>query len=118
MAIRKRKVVELETVVDDGPSPEEVAHKIREGIEADYFTNPDSYECYLLDSLEADHALLVRLERCIAKQGLTVQDRYGKRKPNPLLGSVKDVKARILATLKTMNLDLEPVKPVGRPPGA
>ena len=118
MAIRKRKVVELEPAVDEGPSPAEVAHKIREGIEADYFTNPDSYECYLLDSLEADHALLVRLERSIARQGLTVSDRYGKKKPNPLLTSVKDVKNRILATLKMMNLDLEPVKGIGRPPGA
>ncbi len=118
MTIRKRKVVELEPVVDDGPSPQEVAHKIRAAIEADYFTNPDSYECYLLDSLEADHALLVRLERCISKQGLTVADRYGNKKPNPLLSAVKDVKNRILATLKMMNLDLEPVKDVGRPPGA
>lgn len=117
MTIRRKKVVELEPVVEEGPSPLEVAHKIREGIEADYFTNPDSYETYLLDSLEADHALLVRLERCIARQGLTVQDRYNRKKPNPLLSSVKDVKARILATLKMMNLDLEPIKPIGRPPG-
>ena len=55
--------------------------------------------------------------KAIDAEGMTILDRFGCRKPHPLLAAERDSRAQYLAALRALNLDLEPVKPVGRPPG-
>jgi len=93
------------------------AKVVRQKIQKEYGIE-DSYGLYLLDRLEEDHGLLLELQRSIKKQGLITLDRYGAERPNPLLATLKDTKSRILATLKQLNLDLEPLRDGPGRPGA
>jgi P27 family predicted phage terminase small subunit len=62
-----------------------------------------------------------RMRRCqlaIDRDGELVRDRFEQPKPHPLLAAERDSRAQMLAALKAMNLDLEPLRPrPGRPPG-
>ena len=93
------------------------AKAVRKRIQTEYAIE-DSYGLYLLDRLEEDHALLVEIQKSLKKQGLVTRDRYGAERPNPLLATLKDTKSRILATLKQLNLDLEPLRDGPGRPGA
>jgi P27 family predicted phage terminase small subunit len=54
----------------------------------------------------------------INTDGEAVEDRFGQIKPHPLLPAERDARAQMLAALKALNLDVQPVKPsVGKPPG-
>jgi P27 family predicted phage terminase small subunit len=55
--------------------------------------------------------------QAIDRDGLTITDRFGVEKPHPLLACERDARAQFLAGLKMLNLDLEPIKGIGRPPG-
>jgi P27 family predicted phage terminase small subunit len=58
----------------------------------------------------------MRAAQCaIRKHGETVMDRYGCLKLNPACGLEKDSRAGMLLAIKALNLDLEPVKNLGRP---
>lgn len=72
----------------------------------------------LVSGLEArDRAELARVQ--IAEEGMTIIDRFGIRKPHPLLPAERDARAQWLAALKQLNLDLEPLRDgPGRPPGS
>ncbi|WP_224982718.1 phage terminase small subunit P27 family [Geomonas agri] len=55
----------------------------------------------------------------IAEEGLTVKDRFDQAKAHPLTTVERDARAAMLAALKALNLDLEPLqdrpgRPVGR----
>ena len=41
--------------------------------------------------------------------GLSSIDRYGQRRPHPLLSVARDARGQILAALRAMNLDVEPL---------
>jgi len=49
---------------------------------------------------------------------MTLSDRWGQLKINPLCAVERDARAQFMAAMKALNLDLEPLrdKP-GRPPG-
>ena len=54
----------------------------------------------------------------IAEDGTTFQDRFGQIKGHPLLPTERDARAQLLAALKQLNLDIEPLADhPGRPPG-
>jgi P27 family predicted phage terminase small subunit len=54
----------------------------------------------------------------IARDGMTVVDKFGQTKPHPLLPIERDSRAAFLAGLKALNLDLEPLRDrPGRPGG-
>jgi P27 family predicted phage terminase small subunit len=53
----------------------------------------------------------------IDRDGLTVIDKAGQVKSHPLLPIERDSRAAFLAGLKALNLDIEPLKDIGRPPG-
>ena len=57
-------------------------------------------------------------QKAIAKDGMTVTDRFGQAKAHPLLTVERDSRAQWMAALKALNLDLEPLhdRP-GRPGG-
>ena len=51
-------------------------------------------------------------------EGMQVKDRFGCKKPHPLLTVERDARAGFLAGLKALNLDLEPLRDGrGRPGG-
>ena len=57
-------------------------------------------------------------QKAIAKHGEVVIDRYGAPKLNPACGLEKDARNGLLAALKALNLDIEPLRDgPGRPPG-
>jgi hypothetical protein len=49
--------------------------------------------------------------------GFVVKDRFDQVKSHPLLVTIRDARAQKLACLKALCLDVEPLKPVGRPGG-
>ncbi len=59
-------------------------------------------------ALEAyDRAQTARQQ--IDKDGMTIIDRWGQRKPHPLIACERDARAAFLSGLKALNLDLEPL---------
>jgi len=68
----------------------------------------DIYESALLTSLEC--------EETIARDGLKVEDRFGQLRCHPLLPVLRDARSQILASLRALNLDIEPLRDgPGRP---
>lgn len=62
-----------------------------------------------------------RMKGCqavIAADGITIRDKWEQIKPHPLLPHERDARAAMLAALKALNLDVEPLhdRP-GRPTG-
>jgi P27 family predicted phage terminase small subunit len=57
-------------------------------------------------------------QEAIQRDGMTVLDRFGQRKAHPLLPAERDARAQMLAALRALNLDVEPLhdRP-GRPAG-
>ncbi len=54
----------------------------------------------------------------IAVEGLQVTDRFDQKKAHPLTVTERDSRAAMLAALKALNLDLEPLQErAGRPAG-
>jgi phage terminase small subunit len=56
-------------------------------------------------------------EAQIKVEGLTVLDRWQQAKPHPCVNIARDSRAQMLAALKALRLDIEPLRDVGRPPG-
>ncbi len=57
-------------------------------------------------------------QNSIIDDGVTVTDRYGQLRANPAVNIERDARAAMLAALKAMNLDLEPLRDrPGPPPG-
>ncbi|RIK36221.1 MAG: phage terminase small subunit P27 family [Chloroflexi bacterium] len=57
-------------------------------------------------------------QAAIEADGATVKDRFDQPKAHPLLSVERDARAQMLAALKQLNLDLEPLRDgPGRPPG-
>src|SRR5690349_11405914 len=62
-----------------------------------------------------------RVNECrviLKKEGLTVKDKYEQHRPHPAAGIERDSRKAMLAALKDLRLDVEPLRPgPGRPPG-
>ncbi len=87
----------------------------------------DIVEAYDLD----DRAALMLLEGAltawdrmraaadlVARDGLLVPTADGSVKQNPAITIERDSRAAMVASLKSLNLDLEPLKDIGQPPSA
>ncbi len=74
-----------------------------------------------LKILEVGLQALDRAQRCreqIDRDGELVADRFGQKKPHPLLPAERDSRAQFMAAMKALNLDLEPLQDgPGRPAG-
>ena len=53
----------------------------------------------------------------IEKYGAVTEDRFHQLRPNPATTIERDSRAAMLAALKALNLDLEPLRTAGRPAG-
>lgn len=71
----------------------------------------------LQTSLEAfDRMRRAQVE--ISERGEVFSDRFGQIKANPAVAMERDARSQMLAALKQLNLDLEPLRDgPGRPPG-
>jgi hypothetical protein len=53
------------------------------------------------------------------RDGLTITDRYGAKRGHPMLTVARDARVGMLAALRMLNLDVEPLRDrVGRPGGS
>ncbi len=58
-------------------------------------------------------------QQIVAKDGLMVKDRFDQLKAHPLLTTERDSRAQMMAALKSLNFDLEPLRDApGRPGGS
>ncbi len=58
-------------------------------------------------------------QKVIIEDGLTIKDRFDQLKAHPLLTTERDSRAQMLAALKSLNFDLEPLRDgPGRPGGS
>lgn len=84
---------------------------------SEYSIEDDAGLLLLQTGLEAFDRMRLAQE-AIQRDGMTVRDRFDQRKPHPLLPAERDARAQMLAALKALNLDVEPLhdRP-GRPAG-
>jgi P27 family predicted phage terminase small subunit len=84
---------------------------------SDYGIDDDAGLLLLQTAMEARDRMKAAQE-AIARDGMTVLDRFGQRKAHPLLPAERDARAQMLAALRALNLDVEPLhdRP-GRPAG-
>jgi len=66
-----------------------------------------------LESFDRAQAARVQIDR----EGMTVIDKFKQTKSHPLLPIERDSRAAFLQGIKSLNLDLEPLKDIGRPAG-
>lgn len=79
----------------------------------------DDTECLIyLQRYREQFILYRKAEREVKHTGLTLIDRFKQRKVNPACLIQRDALASMLRILKDLNLDLEPLQEVGRPPGS
>lgn len=83
----------------------------------DEYEISDSGGLQYLETFTSAFALELRAEAAIKADGLTNVDRFGQIKSHPLLSVVRDARSQKLSALKSLNLDIEPLKTVGRPGG-
>jgi P27 family predicted phage terminase small subunit len=84
---------------------------------SEYAIHDDAGLLLLQTGLEAFDRMRLAQE-AIERDGMTVFDRFGQRKAHPLLPAERDARAQMLAALRALNLDVEPLhdRP-GRPAG-
>jgi phage terminase small subunit len=56
-------------------------------------------------------------QQCISEHGAITKDRYGNPRQNPACLLERDARTGLFQALKQLNLDLEPLRDRGRPPG-
>lgn len=54
----------------------------------------------------------------LAREGLVTRDRFDQPKPHPACVIARDAEASFRSALRDLQLDVEPARPVGRPPGS
>jgi P27 family predicted phage terminase small subunit len=73
-----------------------------------------------LQILRAGLEAFDRAQKCrvsIDRIGLVVKDRFGAVRPHPLIACERDARSSFLLALKQLNLDVQSLKDIGRPPG-
>jgi P27 family predicted phage terminase small subunit len=74
-----------------------------------------------LAALELAVRAFARMEearRLLDAEGVVVKDRWGQSKPHPAAQIERDARAGVLAALRELHLDVEPIRDrIGRPPG-
>jgi P27 family predicted phage terminase small subunit len=84
----------------------------------DEFEIQDETGKLLLQTAFEAYDRMKEAQETISNDGPVILDRFEQKKAHPLLSIERDSRAQMLAALKQLNLDLEPLqdKP-GRPPG-
>ena len=86
-------------------------------IVSEYSVDDEAGKLLLQTALESFDRMKAAARR-INQDGEAVEDRFGQVKPHPLLTAERDARSQMLAALKQLNLDMEPLNDgPGRPPG-
>lgn len=94
------------------------AHEWWRKLTADYGIRDEAGLLLLATALEAFDRMR-QAQAAITKDGTTFRDRFGQIRVNPATTVERDSRAGMLAALKTLNLDLEPLNDrPGRPSGS
>lgn len=84
----------------------------------EYEIGDDAGRLILATALEAFDRMR-QAQAVLATDGLLIKDRFGQIKAHPLCVVERDSRAQMMAALKALNLDIEPLRDGrGRPPGA
>ena len=85
---------------------------------SEYSIEDDAGLLLLQTGLEAFDQMRLA-QSSIKRDGVTVLDRFGQRKAHPLLPTERDARSQMLAALRALHLDVEPLhdRP-GRPTGS
>jgi P27 family predicted phage terminase small subunit len=71
----------------------------------------------LLDVCCQAYERALEARAAINREGLQTADRFGQFKPHPLLPVERDSRGQVMAAVKALGLNVEPLQPMGRPPG-
>lgn len=86
-------------------------------IQVEYEIEDDTGKLLLQTAMEAFDRT-VNCRTLIDADGEIVNDRFGQMKSHPLLAAERDARSQLLNALKSLNLDLEPLRDrPGRPAG-
>jgi hypothetical protein len=87
-------------------------------IQLEYGINDPGGLAHLITSCRVEDDLQ-RMRAIVARDGDTLNDRFGQKREHPLLAAIRGLEAVKRQALKSLNLDIEPLrdKP-GRPGGA
>ena len=84
---------------------------------AEYAIEDEAGYLILQTSLEAFDRMR-EAQRVLKEDGLVVVDRFGQKKSHPLTTIERDSRAQMMAALKALNLDVQPLRDgPGRPSG-
>ena len=112
------KVATLNQPVTLPPNLSGVALEFYQEIQIEYQIT-DSAGIFLLRRASCIHQNIVDIEAVIEKEGLSYVTRLGDTKPHYLLSDLHKARATFLQTLKSLNLDLEPLNDApGTVPGS
>ncbi len=83
----------------------------------EYEIGDDAGRLILMTAMEAFDRMR-EAQAVLGKDGLTIKDRFDQVKVHPLTVVERDSRAQMMAALKALNLDIEPLRDgPGRPPG-
>ena len=78
----------------------------------------DSGGLLILQALLEAFDTMREAQRISKADGMKVKDRFGQDKIHPLCAVERDARAQVYQGLKALNLDIEPLKAIGRPGGS
>ena len=78
----------------------------------------DSGGLLILQALLEAFDTMREAQKILKADGMKVVDRFGQVRSNPLCAVLRDARGQVLAGLKALNLDVEPLKGLGRPGGS
>ncbi len=83
----------------------------------EYEIGDDAGQLILMTAMEAFDRMR-QAQAVLATDGLVVKDRFDQVKTHPVAVVERDSRAQMMAALKALNLDIEPLRDgPGRPPG-
>lgn len=83
----------------------------------EYAIEDEAGRLLLMTAMEAFDRMRLA-QNAVKRTGAVFKDRFGQFKAHPLLSVERDARAQMMAALKALNLDLEPLRDgPGRPPG-
>jgi P27 family predicted phage terminase small subunit len=85
-------------------------------LQAEYAIS-DSGGLAVLDLAAQAHSRMDEARTILDRDGITVESGRGGLRPHPAVVIERDARIAVVACLRQLGLDLEPVKPIGRPPG-
>lgn len=92
------------------------AAKLKQSLSKEYDIGDEAGRLLLQTAMEA-YDEFQDAKVVVDKEGLTVRGDRGQIKAHPLLAVIRDARAQFLMALKHLNLDIEPLNGIGRPPG-